>query len=61
MANENDEWWRKYEHNIRKIGIFSIDIILINLSIVIAYYLRFGRRMPIDYLKVYFKWLFVTL
>ncbi|NLK97312.1 MAG: polysaccharide biosynthesis protein [Epulopiscium sp.] len=46
---------------MRKIGIFSIDIILINLSIVIAYYLRFGRRMPIDYLKVYFQMaVFVT-
>jgi FlaA1/EpsC-like NDP-sugar epimerase len=49
------------KHNIRKIGIFSIDIILINLSIVIAYYLRFGRRMPVDYLKVYFQMaVFVT-
>lgn len=47
--------------NIRKIGIFSVDIILINLSIIIAYYLRFGLRMPLDYLKVYFQMaVFVT-
>ena len=44
--------------NIRKIGIFSVDIILINLSIIIAYYLRFGLRMPLDYLKVYFQMAF---
>jgi FlaA1/EpsC-like NDP-sugar epimerase len=50
------------KYKAKKILIFGIDIVLINLSIIMAYYLRFGRNMPIDYLKVYFEMaFFVTL
>ncbi|WP_058485663.1 nucleoside-diphosphate sugar epimerase/dehydratase [Defluviitalea phaphyphila] len=50
------------KYKAKKILIFGIDIVLINLSIIMAYYLRFGRNMPVYYFKVYFEMaFFVTL
>ncbi|QXM06676.1 polysaccharide biosynthesis protein [Crassaminicella indica] len=38
---------------LKPIFIFLLDVILINIAIMMAYYLRFGRNLTFDYFKVF--------
>jgi FlaA1/EpsC-like NDP-sugar epimerase len=46
---------------LRRIFPYIVDFILINVSVILAYYLRYGRQMPVSQLEIYAGMAFVVV
>lgn len=49
------------KYKSRQLLIFIIDIILLNISILFSYYIRFGGKVPAAHIRMHFKILLVVL